>query len=300
MHISVIVPSYNHERYVARCLASIDAQSADLEVIVVDDGSTDATWKLVTGHTWRRSHSVQLLRTENRGAHAALNQGLQLATGDYIALCNSDDAFDDDRLDRMLASMHRWHARFAFSGVRFIDEADGDVGSTWDYARDLVAKQQRIQDFPTVGFALVLTNVAISTGNFLFHRSIVQEIGHFRPYRYCHDWDFILRALLCTEPLFVESPLYSYRLHEKNSFRALADAAGTECPELMRRFMKATVKGRYPNRLAPSPRNWPGFFEHFIEEHHYEPYLAGWEDADSVFFVEQASSDSARRLEAAG
>jgi hypothetical protein len=137
-----------------------------------------------------------------------------------------------------------------------------------------------------VGFALTLTNVAISTGNFFFRRSLYREVGEFRPYKLCHDWDFILRCLLCTEPVYVPEPLYGYRLHTANSFSSLmSTAAAVECPELMRRFMLAATTRFTRNRLCPSPTNWPQLFEAFIQEHHYEPYLAGWEAIDEPFYL---------------
>src|SRR5439155_19739981 len=102
--ISVVVPVYNHERYVAACLAAIDAQDHDpLEVIVVDDGSRDASWDVVAAQRWRPERSVVTLRTENRGAHAAINRGLELATGDWVAICNSDDLFAPRRISTLLA-----------------------------------------------------------------------------------------------------------------------------------------------------------------------------------------------------
>ena len=135
-----------------------------------------------------------------------------------------------------------------------------------------------------------MTNVAISTGNFFFERSLVAAVGYFRPYRYAHDWDFLLRCLLFTEPVFVAEPLYSYRLHAHNSFISLASVAAIECPELMRRFVRATITGRYPNRLAPSPRNSPGYFEVFLEEHGCQPYLVGWSDVDDVVYSGEQST----------
>src|SRR4029450_13639869 len=99
MKVSVVVPCYNHAPYVGRCLAAIDEQDwADLEGIVVDDGSRDTSWERVSAYRWRPGGAGQTGRTENRGAHAAINRGLELATGEYVALCNSDDYFAPGRI----------------------------------------------------------------------------------------------------------------------------------------------------------------------------------------------------------
>jgi glycosyltransferase involved in cell wall biosynthesis len=285
VRVSVVVPVYNHERYVEGCLASIDAQDHDdLEVIVIDDGSRDTSWERIAAHRWRASRRVQTLRTTNAGAHAALNRGLDAATGEWVALCNSDDWWAPGRVSTLLAAAAAAEARFVFSGVRYVDDDGVDVTETLPFARELHGSQRTIAAYPSVGWALVPRNVTISTGNFFFQRSLVAEIGYFRPYRYVHDWDFVLRALLVTEPLYVPEPLYFYRLHADNSFPQLESAAAVECPELMRRFMRAAVTERWPNRLAPSPRNWPVYFDHFVAEHAYQPYLVAWDGIDGVVY----------------
>ena len=285
--VSVIVPCYNHEQYVGQCLKSIDQQTVDeLEVVILDDGSTDRTWNLIESHRFGPGRQVQRLHSRNLGAHAQLNRGLQLAKGEWIALCNSDDFFARTRLSKLLEWCTRGQARFAFSGVSCVDPSGRDVTATLEYARDLDRKQREVPGFPSVGWSLIPTNVAISTGNFFFHRSLLDEVGYFRPYRLCHDWDFLLRTVLVTEPLYVPEPLYAYRVHPGNSFASLlGETAAVECPELMRRYWKAAFAAPPKNRLAPSPHHWPGFCDVFLDEFHYQPYLAGWDDVDAPFYL---------------
>jgi hypothetical protein len=179
---------------------------------------------------------------------------------------------------------HR-RARFAFTGVRYVDDHGTDVSATRPYAVDLVEKHRRITSYATVGYALLPNNPTITTGNFFLARSLFQQVGFIRPYRLCTDWDYVLRCLLVTEPLYVPDALYAYRLHGENSFTSLlTDVAARECPELMRRYMRAAITTRPQNELAPSPANWPGYFETFIDEHQYHPYLVGWEGIDDPQF----------------
>jgi glycosyltransferase involved in cell wall biosynthesis len=284
MTVSVIVPCFNHEKYVTQCLASIDAQErVELEVLVIDDGSTDGTWERIESFRWSRGRRVRNLRIPNGGAHAALNYGLQLATGEYVTVCNSDDYFAPSRLATLRARLRATGALLAFSAVRCVNERGEDITETWPYAKDLHHKQNEIREFASVGYSLVLTNTGISTGNFFFRRELVEKIGYFRSYRYCHDWDFLLRSLLVSEPEYVPEPLYFYRLHPGNSFLKLAAAAGQECPELMRRYLKAATQGPTPNKLAPCKRNWPGYFEYFIEAHAYQPYMQEWDKVDGPY-----------------
>jgi glycosyltransferase involved in cell wall biosynthesis len=286
MRVSVVVPSYNHARWVPRCLGAIDRQDHDdLEVIVVDDGSTDGSQELIAARRWGSTRRVRTVSAAHRGAHAAINHGLTLATGDYMAICNMDDCFAPGRISTLARRLENSASRFAFTGVRFVDDHEVDVTETDAFARDHHRRQQEIDSYPSIGFAILRSNVAISTGNFFFARSLLDEIGFFRPYRYVHDWDFLLRAVLFTEPVYVPELLYLYRLHQGNTFRSLGSLDAEECPEVLRRFLRAAITGGYPNPLAPSPRNWPDYFERFLDEHDWlMQYMTDWDGLGDVVY----------------
>ena len=92
--ISIIIPVYNVEKYLRQCLDSIIEQTyRDLEILLIDDGSTDASGKICDEYA--RDQRVRLFHTENRGLSAARNRGLEEAHGDYIAFLDSDDWLDD-------------------------------------------------------------------------------------------------------------------------------------------------------------------------------------------------------------
>lgn len=279
--VSIVVPVFNHARYVEACLGSLCAQAwADLELIVLDDGSTDDSWERV--RSFPVPAGVRLVRetAPNRGAAAVLNDGLGRATGQWVAICNSDDLFAPDRVRALAAELQSSGARFAFSAISCIDEAGKDVTSRWPYARSLAAIQARIATYPTVGFSLLVSNGAISTGNFFFERSLFDEVGGFRPLKLTHDWDFLLRCLLVTEPRYVARPLYRYRLHAANSFLGLlGPVAKDEDDALLRSFLQAACSAPPANPTCPSPAHWPEFFSAFLEAHHLERGLERWSAA---------------------
>ncbi|MFN4132223.1 MAG: hypothetical protein ACK4GE_03985, partial [Caldimicrobium sp.] len=126
--------------------------------------------------------------------------------------------------------------------------------------------------FPSIGFALLKENIAISTGNFIFTRRLLDKVGGFISLKGCHDWDFILRSTLYTEPLLVKKVLYYYRLHETNAVRSVHYLANTEIEILRRRFFRAVNMMKPPNPLCPSPQNWPGFFEWFLKKNNLWSY----------------------------
>ena len=103
--VSVIIPTYDRADCVTRAIDSALAQThADVEVIVVDDGSTDDTAALVRD-TYAGEPRVRYTRQENRGVSAARNRGIRLARGAYMALLDSDDAWEPFKLELQLACL---------------------------------------------------------------------------------------------------------------------------------------------------------------------------------------------------
>lgn len=211
--ISVVVPAFNHQAYITDALTSVlDQTLGDLELIVIDDASRDSTWDII--QTIRDPRVRALRHTANQGAHATLNEGLALARGDYLAILNSDDAFHPERLARMVAALGS-DARLAFSGVDFID-SDSQPAPGHERALDYASACARCAGQPPASW-LLTSNLAITTSNFVFPRSLFQRIGGFSELRYTHDWEWALRASTDTPPLWLPEPLVRYRVHPSNT-----------------------------------------------------------------------------------
>lgn len=281
--VSVVIPCYKHEKFVRRCLESVATQTYEnIEVVIIDDcspdGSVSEIKRLIYSESWlsRFSQPTQFHPfTKNYGAHAAINYGISQAKGNIIALLNSDDMYHPERLKAMVSQMQKGGHEFLFSRVQYIDEDDTIVTKSHPVARNYLRSQKHIfsKQFPSVGFACLSANVSISTGNFVFTRSLFNRVGEFNNYLYCHDWDFLLRSLVYTEPFFLEQDLYCYRFHGKNSFESLAAIGPKESASLLRNFFSQVQSNWSPNTLAPSQLNWPGFFELFIHLHGLERFI---------------------------
>lgn len=218
---SIIVPSYNHASYVAVALDSALQQSwPDVEIIVVDDGSTDQTIHAVRAIAARAQRPLRIIEQANQGAPAAINRGLAEARGEYVAILNSDDLFEPTRLQRCIEALERRKALFAFSDVTFIDERGSPCDERAYYCRGLRENLQRLRGEPFPEIALLSVNCAISTGNFVFRRELVQRIGGMRAFTSVHDWDYALAASHAGRLAFVPEQLYRYRLHGQNTFSA--------------------------------------------------------------------------------
>ena len=96
----MIIPAYNHEKYIGRTIRSAIEQSyEDFELIIINDGSTDGT-----DHEIRKIDDKRIvyITRENRGAHNTINEGIEAAKGEYISILNSDDIYTPDRLEKCI------------------------------------------------------------------------------------------------------------------------------------------------------------------------------------------------------
>ncbi len=218
---SVVIPSYNHGRFVAAAVESVLDQDADLELVVVDDGSTDDSRERLAA--FAGDPRVRIFEQPNRGAHAALNRGLGLARGEVLFILNSDDLFEPGRVGRFLE-------RFAadpgiavlVSWLRVIDEDGGELGvkEAW---RNLPpwprpGSGPGLADTGDPTLALLESNYVATTSNVAFRRQLVAEVGlRFRHLRYTHDWDFLLAAAEHGGIAIVDQPLVRYRAHQRNT-----------------------------------------------------------------------------------
>ena len=262
--VSVVMPSYNHAAYVGHAVRSVLQQSLhDLELIIIDDGSSDRS-RAILAECAAGDQRVRLYMRSNKGAPATINEGVRLARGKWIGIINSDDAYAPHRLELMLQSLERSGATWGFSRAEFIGETGGSARpQDADWYRGI---QAGIAAWPTVGFALLEYNVTLTSGNLLFHRDLFDAVGPFRELQLVHDWDFALRLLRISEPLFFDQELYFYRLHGANTIRSISQSTtDREVNFILRDFFLSLTAERPPNPSAPCPFVWPGFFEETIQ-----------------------------------
>jgi glycosyltransferase involved in cell wall biosynthesis len=219
---SVVIPSYNHARFVADAVRSVLVQEpGDLELIVVDDGSTDGSLEVLKGLSDPR---LRVLEQANQGAHAAINRGLAESRGGFLAILNSDDRWAPGRLRAAYEVFEREpETALVGSWIQLIDEAGrplsvkhgyddldpwpvAEPGSTFKADRDLRT-------------ALLHQNYWATTSNYVFPRSAWERHGPFRPLRFAHDWDFALRVQREGRAHLLEAPLLEYRIHGTNTIR---------------------------------------------------------------------------------
>ena len=117
--ISIIVPIYNAEKFIDRCMASIEAQTfRDYEIILVNDGSTDNSAALCQKYREQNSR-VTYIEKENGGAGSARNAGMEAARGKYLAFPDIDDWFEPEMYDELYRLAEKGDYDMVFSGVNY-------------------------------------------------------------------------------------------------------------------------------------------------------------------------------------
>lgn len=130
--VSVVIPVYNIERHLRQCLDSVVGQSLrDIEIICVDDGSTDASPEILADYASRDSR-FQIITQPNAGPGAARNAGMARATGEYLIFLDSDDWFEPDFLERMAATAESTGADVTICrAAEFDTETGRELPSEW-------------------------------------------------------------------------------------------------------------------------------------------------------------------------
>ena len=194
MDISVIIPTYNREALIGRALDSVQAQSSQpAEVIVVDDGSTDASAALIR----RMYPGVNYIYQENQGVSSARNAGIAIAQYDWLALLDSDDEW----LPAKLAAQSAALSRNPGHRICHTDEI-------WIRRNQRVNPMRKHAKSGGWIYEKCLPLCAISPSSVLIHRSVFEDVGGFdEQLPACEDYDLWLRICASYPVLFVDDLL---------------------------------------------------------------------------------------------
>ena len=219
--VSVIMPAYNHEKFVGEAIESVLKQSfEDFEFIIINDGSTDNTEKVIKSYDDPR---IRYYSQENIDAPKTINRGISLAEGEYISIINSDDIYHTDRLKYLLDVIKSDQYDFLFTDIEFINDYSYQC---YDPAQLNIAWIKRLKFiYNTTGSlksTLLFGNLAATSSNFFFKTDITSKVGFFGDNHYTHDYEFLLKCLLKLENSLMyldESQYLYYRIHENNTIR---------------------------------------------------------------------------------
>tara|TARA_Y200000002_G_C22666463_1_gene658186 strand:- start:1329 stop:2180 length:852 start_codon:yes stop_codon:yes gene_type:complete len=198
--ISVIVPSYNSERYIEETLRSIESsQFSEVEYIFVDGGSTDGTMNFVKKSQHVFSH---IISEKDKGQSDAFNKGFRLAAGDYLTWLNSDDVFCQGALSKVIKIIKKSRRPWYAANMFHIDRDSKILKSC--------------QSGPFESWALKYGVLNVFGPSTIFSRDLYQEFGNFREdFHFCMDTEYWWR-LASSGKRYERIPvhLWALRLHE--------------------------------------------------------------------------------------
>lgn len=206
MKISVIIPIYKVEQFLPACLDSIDhiRKSADMELILVDDGSPDNCGKICDDYASQHS-DTKVIHKRNGGLSSARDAGIEIATGDYIWFIDSDDFVNTD-VPKVLEAVESHNANiYCFSTV--LCDEEGKVTGHIDRGLE-EGEYSPLHVFQAFRFPFSAVQF------YIFHRSIFEKF-RFKEGILSEDWQFICRALAYVSSCYVvNAEPYTYRIRK--------------------------------------------------------------------------------------
>ena len=246
VRVSVVIPTYNRWELLQQALESVREQTyRDIEVIVVDDGSTDATREVVAASPLKPIYLFQ----NNRGRGAARNLGVMRASGELVAFLDSDDLWHRDRLARHVAFLSKNpDAVFVHGPVDVIDEK----GRRDEAESERMARLYRKAARRGFGLESLLDSCLIFSSAVTVRRTLFEEVGLFDPtFRILEDLEWYLRVAQQYRICFLEGPpVASYRIHRGNAYRT----GDRTVLETYRKIFSRYLDAGHPNSLSAAVR----------------------------------------------
>lgn len=212
--VSVIIPAYNCEKYIEKTVASVASQSfKDLEIIIVDDGSTDQTYETIENIA-KNDTRIKLFSQKNGGASKARNKGINEASGNYIAILDSDDLWHEDKIKLQYEAITLNDVGMVSCHSVIIDKEEIPFGG---YQRE---------NLNGYCYEDLLVSNGIGNGSVpLILKECFDKVGLFdEDIRYCEDWDMWIRIAKEYKLLTISEVLVGYRRMESNLTRASDNA----------------------------------------------------------------------------
>ena len=221
MKLSVIIPAYNSEMFLAETLDCLDIQLlSDMQIIVVDDGSTDKTAEIVEEYT-KKFKNILYVYQDNAGVSAARNHGLDYAMGKYTVFLDSDDLFTAKSLLNIYNDLEENDADIAICKIASF----GYGGEQLNPVAESLAKEKLID----CSDKRLLWNFLL--GNKIFRTEMIKRSGVlFPPLRYSEDGAFTMQLIYKENPkiIGVDCALFRYRRHTPKEGFSVSQSISTE------------------------------------------------------------------------
>lgn len=242
--VTAVVASYNHAGYLVQRMDSLINQTwKDLEILVIDDCSTDNSREVL--RPYANDPRVTLIEnTKNSGWVKVSNQGLQMATGEYIIFENCDDFCEITQIEKMvLALQDKPSAGASFCKSLMVDEFGVPYGDDFEVRENSFKDHLKKSSFFTgleMSKFLLHSCVLPNLSAVLFRKDVIANAGGFSSeFLVCSDWDLFLKIAQDKDFIYIQEPLNSFRQHRTTIRKSTKERiVYDEYFKLLSRFIK--------------------------------------------------------------
>tara|TARA_Y100000590_G_C15547742_1_gene949657 strand:+ start:65 stop:988 length:924 start_codon:yes stop_codon:yes gene_type:complete len=210
--VSIIIPAYNKYKFTRKTIKSILNQTyRNIEIILVDDGSTDLTCELKNEF----NNSIKYIYTKNQGASAARNIGISKSTGDYLAFIDCDDVYEPEKIEKSIDILQNHSSYdFVYTDVYFIDKKDNQIKQK-SYTKNHPGSGD-------ISNRIILSDFTFTNSTLVLRKSCLNSISGFDEKIFvAADRDFLLRLAINFKAYYLPIKLTGYRVGSGNAEKNL-------------------------------------------------------------------------------
>ena len=208
MKISIIIPTYNSDKYLDEALSSIVSQSyKKYEVIIIDGGSKDRTSEIVESYNHILIDKLRFISEKDKGEPDAINKGMNMATGDIIAYLDSDDIYEPDSFIKVIRYFKRHDVKWAYGKCRVINEKGYET-------RQIVTRFKELFQ-PFYNYQTLCMFDYVAQPSAFWRREVLETVGYLNiEEKLAFDYDWWLRLGKVYKAGFINDYLACWRSHK--------------------------------------------------------------------------------------
>lgn len=269
--VTIIIPAYNHEKYVQAALNSIYAQDyKKIQLIVINDGSTDNTAKKICSYQKQTGKNFTFIDKPNEGIGVTLNRGLKLAKGEIFYYLASDDQLLPGAISRIVTLFTKCDKKVGLIYGQYVN----------DPSKQPISIKHALQEQGFIWKNILENKVNILGPVCFFKTAALRKVGGFSDILPLEDFYVLLKITYCYKTCFLPEPLVFYRLHTSNTSKNYRQIGGAAFMTIELFFREYKIKDERLKKIAYGTRYywlaWIGFNNkdrQFALANYYQAFL---------------------------
>lgn len=273
--ISIVIPLYNVENYIKRCLQSFENQTyRDFELIIVNDGSTDNSQIIVEEYIKKTKMTVKLINQTNSGVSSARNKGILIANGDYICFVDSDDMVVHDYLEKLIKNLEKTKSDLIICGMKsVIDSHSENIVAFKPNNITILETDEALTEF-------LYKRFVCGMGSFLIRKKVLLDnnLRFSETYSYSEDQELIWKMINHSKKMvLISNELYMYRIRP-NSAMSIVDRKRIDGLHLMLNLEKYFKEynpsfAKKFNKYGVARWVWSTLWQHALVSNNYKSFI---------------------------